>query len=578
MLALLCTAASQAAILHVKATHVSFFYDRFLVEADGGVRIETPQFAATGDAFSMDLKLNRFVLAGHVRLESPSGIEEGAALSDFLDFDRLYFLPVAEGADRWTFLNGDLAHPVKGRDMPGDAFALPDPIDTPPYLETNAAVIGARSFIRFGPSRVNMAAPSGSGYVTLPSYYINFSSDQHLGQNSLAGATFDATYAFAGNGQSISALHARYDTIDKTYLAFEQHLSGKHAYAVFSVNPVTRPSKFWNLLLSGTPSPNFQIRSFTQLHTFGSGLSEPSESSLFTTVQATQGFSGSFARLTAQFSNFSLLPVASDPSHPVIPNHPFQLELTAQPFDRRIGLSPLYEQIQYGFGYVHDAYGLQTLGGTPYTTIWNHELGLQLYVPSFKLTTGPRFYDSTFLTASVQKQRTWYSTPHYVDVASSSLGLSRAFSAHLNAFANYSVQNTADVYAHGLGSQVYVPFVPLAGGVPYPGYAAFNGTATFRTLALGAAYSNNGFFSASLLARKHDDFPKSVPDIFPDPPLDVLGRELLTGNYLGQPPYDITAAFRARIDPHLSIDVERSYYFHFGHRGWSPEFVIQLGP
>ena len=576
-LVLLSIAAAPAAtILHVNGQHVAFYYDRFLLEADGGVRVQAPGFTATGDAFSMDLKLNRFVLAGHVQIHNASGTQNGAALSDFLDFDRIYFLPITDSADRWTFLNGDLAHPAKGREMPGDAFALPDTSDSKPYILTREAVVGSRSFVRFGPSQVDLTSGAG-GYASLPSYYVNFSSDEHLGQNSLAGANFDATYAFAGNADAISALHARYDTVNKTYLSFEQHLSGQKAYAVFSVNPLTRPSKFWDLLLSDKPSPNFQIRSFTQLHTFQSGLSNPLESGQFTTLQMIQGLPHSFLQLATQFTNFSLIPRTVDPNHGVILNHPFQAQLTANTFNNRIGDTPFFEQIQYGFGYVHDAYGLQTVGGVRYTSIWNHSAGFQVYVPSYKLTNAFRIYSNYFLNASLQKTRTWFSTPHYTDNTTSTLGVSRVFSSRINAFTAYSVQNVADVYAHGLGSQLYQSFVPNVNGVMYPGYAAFSGTATFRTLSLGAAYSNNGFFSAWLLARKHTDFPNAIPDFFTAPPLDILGHEISGQNYLGQPPYDMTADVRLRLTPRYSVDISRSYYFHYGHRGWSPEMVIQLG-
>jgi hypothetical protein len=38
----------------------------------------------------------------------------------------------------------------------------------------------------------------------------------------------------------------------------------------------------------------------------------------------------------------------------------------------------------------------------------------------------------------------------------------------------------------------------------------------------------------------------------------------------------VTADLRVRINPHTSIDLARSYYFNYGNRGWSPEFVIQV--
>ena len=247
----------------------------------------------------------------------------------------------------------------------------------------------------------------------------------------------------------------------------------------------------------------------------------------------------------------------------------------AQSFQNRIGKSPFFEALQYGFGFTHDSYGLQTIGGVRYRSVWDRFATVQLYLPSYKIGSQPAA-SSFFLNAAVQKTRTWYSSGHYVDATQSTAGISRAFGRHFNAFATYSVQQLGDYYGGAAEAQVYPSFVPMAGGVAYPGYAAFRGVATFRTLAIDASYTNGGNFSAWILARRHDDFPRAVPDFFAPPPLDVLGREINGQNYFGQPPYDITADIKLRVNPHMSIDVSRSYYFHFGRRGWSPQFVLQV--
>ena len=78
-------------MIRLSADHIAFYYDRFLIEADGNVRIQTSDgFSARGDAFSMDLKLNRFLVAGHVTLSVRNEHVSGAAISDFLDFSRIY--------------------------------------------------------------------------------------------------------------------------------------------------------------------------------------------------------------------------------------------------------------------------------------------------------------------------------------------------------------------------------------------------------------------------------------------------------------------------------------------------------
>jgi len=561
----------MSVLLHVNADSVQFFYDRFLLEADGNVHVTTSDgMTMSGDSFSMDLKLNRFMLAGHVHVQDPAGSQEGAALADFLDDKRIYFVPVISEPDRWTFINGDFAHPAKGRDMPGDAFEFPDFGEAKPFIMTDSATVGTRSFVRFGGNHLDVANGLGA-YVPTPSYYVNFSNDQHLGDNSLAGASFDATDQFAGNANSISALHLRYDPTNKTYLSFEQHFSGKKAYAVFSVNPLTKEQKFWDLVTSVRPSDRFQIRTFTQLATNQHGFSLPSASGQFTTVQATQALPHSFVQLNAQFTNYSLLP----PTYSLQYHHPFQAQLIGQTFNNRIGKLPLYESLQYGLGMTHDIYGLQQIGGVTYNEIWNHFVGLQMYVPSLKIGNSPIESNNVYFNATFQKTRTWNSTPHYVDATLTNFTLSKTLDRHFLAFAGYSNQNTGDYYEGVLASQIYAPFVPVVNGVPVYGYAAFRGVATLRTLSLDLNYSNAGNFTASLLGRKHVDFPAPYPGLFPTPPLNILGQQEIS-NYLGEPPYDLTADVRFRVNSRMSIDIARSYFFNFGNQRWSPSFVIQV--
>ena len=561
----------MSVLLHVNAANVQFFYDRFLLEADGNVRVTTSDgMTMTGDAFSMDLKLNRFVLAGHVHVEDPAGSQNGAAVADFLDFNRIYFVPVTSEPDRWTFIDGDFAHPAKGREMPGDTFYFPDLGDAKPFIMTDNATVGSRSYVRFGGNHLDVANGLGA-YVPTPSYYVNFSDDQHLGDNSLAGASFDATDQFAGNANSISAVHFRYDPTNKTYLSFEQHLSGQKAYAVFSVNPLTKEQKFWDLVTSDRPSDHFQIRTFTQLATYQHGLSLPGASGQFTTLQATQALPHSFLQLNTQFTNYSLLTPRTLIEH----RHPFQGQLQAQTFNNRIGKLPLYESFQFGVGVVHDAYGLQTLDGVLYKEIWDHFVGLQMYIPSLKIGNSDVETKNLYFNATFQKTRTWNSTPHYVDLTNTNLTLSKPLDRHFLAYAGYAVQNTGDYYEGALASQMYQPYVPIVNGVPVYGYAAFRGVATLRTVSLDLNYSNNGNFTASLLARKHVDFPAAYPGLFAPPPLNILGQQQ-SSTYLGEPPYDITADVRARLNSRMSVDIARSYFFNFGNQRWSPSFVIQV--
>ena len=141
-----------------------------------------------------------------------------------MDFNRVYFVPITSEPDRWTFVDGDYTHPLLGREMPGDTFAFPDVSKNVAYLLAKKAVIGERDFVRFE----NVVMMEGTiQTVPLPTYYVTFSSDPHLAENSLAGANYDATWQFAGNRNFISAVHIRYDQTNKAYLAFEQHFASE---------------------------------------------------------------------------------------------------------------------------------------------------------------------------------------------------------------------------------------------------------------------------------------------------------------------------------------------------------------
>lgn len=585
----LCGRAIAQPTMHLNADRIAFYYDRFLVEADGNVRIELDNgITVKGQSFSMDLKSNRFLIAGSVNVTSPSGSQSGAALADFLDFKRVYFVPITSEPDRWTFLNDDFAHPAKGREMPGDTFFFPNLSGDKPFISARTAVISPQNFVRFGSSQVDI----GLGKLPVPSFYVNFASNPDLKQNSLTGANYDATYNFTGNANAISAVHLRYDPVNKLFLAIEQHVASRNGYAVFSVNPLTKKSKFFNLVTAYRFSSNLQFRSFSQLHTFQAGLSSPLESSHFSNLQLTAALKQSYIQLNTQLVNQSLLDkpgngrFIGDPSHTWNPDHPSYAQLGITGFDHRIAHLPIYSRIRYGLGFSHDNSGsdvptaqgggiLQTLGGVPYTTIWNHYVGITLYSPSIKLGKSANPYKVLYLNAIADKQRTWNSSPHYIDQTNTTVSVSKIFSTHLAAYTAYNVNNIKDVYNPALQAGQYPGIVPVIGGVPYPGYASFNGQATFRTFSEGISFTPTADFSFSLLARQHRDFPAPIAGFSGVPQTDVLGQQL-TSYYLGQPPYDITGDLRLRVNPHLTVDLQRSYYFNFGNQRWSPQFIIQV--
>jgi hypothetical protein len=583
LFASLCASRAEAlTLIHLKAKQIAFYYDRFVIDATGGVQVVTSDgLRVSGDVFTMDLRLDRFLVAGNVTVRTKNATLSGAALSDFLNFDRVYFIPVTAEPDRWTFLNGDFAHPVPGRIMPGDAFEFASNGGESPSYVATAAVIGTNSYLRLSGVRADVAGV----LVPIPPFYVSFAPTPALARNSLSGANADLTYQFAGNANSISALHLRYDATNHLYASFEQHLAGDREYAVFSVNPATSPAKFWNLLTSDQLGERFQIDTFTQLYTYQYGLGDPDASAQYTYVTATEGLPRWSLQAVADFTNYNLLGPGSF-QHDVLPNgqtvgelnHPSQLQLTATSFQERIFGSPFYEQYFFGAGFAHDSVGngLQSYGGTTYTTVYDKLAGFTVSMPELEFGNlgclHPSCqYDKYVLAASFTKEREWFSVPHYVDTTNFTGTISRQVVRTLGIYAGYSILNTGDRYTHGS----YSVSSPIVNGVYDPGFLAFKGLATQRTFSFGENYVPSPEFSLNLLYRHHDDFPAPVPGVFPLPPLNPLGQYIYQ-NYLGQPPNDLTGDLHVQVAKHIAFDVARTYYFGYATLKWSPSTVVVL--
>jgi hypothetical protein len=601
--------APPPTLLYLSADRVDFYYDRFLLEADGKVRLRTSDgFTVTGEAFSMDLKLNRFTVAGNVTLHDASGTVSGAAISDFLDFRRIYFVPVTNEPDRWTFLDGDLAHPAKGRVMPGDAFYFPS-LPQQPSITGTGAIVGAKTYVRFINSHTYLAGAP----IPLGSDVVNFSGNQYFAQNTLSGATVDLTWNVAGNDNSLTAVHLRYDPTYHIYLALEQHFVGQHEYAIFSVNPATTDKKWWNLNLYEKLGSRFQISSFTQYYAQQDWLREPRAAQQTTYLNATYALPHSYLQATSQLTNYNVL----GPGSLQVPNtiagsldHPSQVEITATSFQNKVGKLPLFEQIYEGYGFNHDSVGgnqyLQGSNGVPpiptpglqaygapcldqhgakhppvyfcpvYTTIWNTVLGFNFFTPALKLNNPPSPYGTYYFNASFNKQYQWNSLPHWISTTSENFSISRQFTRALNTYLGYQILNIGDHYING----GYLPCEPVNSFYCPLSFTSFRGVSTMRTTSFGMNLVPSPEFNFSLLVRHHVDYPIPVPGVFGLPPNNVLGQPLYSW-FLGQPPYDMTANVRFQIFPHALIDVSKTLYWYgnpYRTQFWQPATVVQVLP
>ena len=562
-------AAAQGTTIDLKADSIAFYFDRFLLEADGHVQARMSDGTViSGRAFSMDLRLNRFVIAGDVTLTAAGKIYPGAGFADFLDFNRQYFVPIQETPDRWTFLDADYTKPLPGREMPGDAFALPDISTDRPFIYAKAAEITPKDFVLFRTARVY----AGGAWIPVPRYFQTFSSNSYFAQNSLAGATISVPLPINGSRTSETAFLLRYDPTNHAYLSFEQHIVSPNSYLVGSINPITRPSKQYNLL-GFTHTRLTQFRAFYQESVYQPAFYRPLVASQYINLQPAYAMKNSFFQYNVDLNNLSLL------SQPInqegvggayyIPYnggryywngaHPNDSQLTWQGFDHPLlHHLPISFRLRSGVGTAYDS--VSPLGTIPYRYVstFTHFVGLTLYTSSIKVAK------DTFFTGSFDAQRLWYSQPHYAEQQLTTLSLSRIYGRRLALYVAYRITNQGDIWGGNYQSVLYPVTIPFGTetqtGLAYPSYAAFTGKATQRAVVGSLAFTPNPNFALTLTMQRDKDFPQPIPGFY------------------GIPPYTATGDVRVRLQKHLSVDFQRSYFFHFGTQNWSPQSLIQFGP
>jgi hypothetical protein len=573
----------------VTAKRVAFYSNRYVLTAEGAVKLQLGDGTRiSANTFFMDLRLNRFVAAGDVTLVTSSGTYHGAAFSEYFDFDRAYFIPVTSEPDRWTYTEGQYAHPLFGREMPGDAFFLPDLSGQSVFCYSKKAVVDPRQSIRFTPASLNF----GLTFVPFPTYFLNFSSNPNFAQNALPGSEVDGPYDFAGGAHGLATAHLRYDPADNVFFAYEQHQVSANHYLVFAVSPLTRPLKVYNLLGFDRLSPKVEIQVSLQETAFQHDFSQPLSATAYGNLEVTAGLHHSYLQLNADQYYESLLSQPQpgiggllyygDPSHNWVPDHPNDVSLSWIGYRNPIGKLPLYLQLRSSIGLDHDWLtplydDLPDIGTI--VTQWSHGAGMNVTTQQIKLLPDRSGqHRDLLLTASFDKQRQWFSMPHYIDTQVETASLSRAFTPKVNALVSYSITNTGDFW----GSKqldVYPPTSLSGMNAAYspftleqfPGYSAFRGFATVRSLNEQLLFTPTTRLTLTFSMRENHDFPVPIPGL----PV-ISGGVTFWQNY-GFTPYQFTGDVRYRINNILALDVARAYYFNFGgYQRWSPEFLITL--
>ncbi len=553
-------AAAPPTSLDLTAKRVEYFSNRFVVTADGNVRVRLSDGTVVrGQTFAMDLKLNRYLIGGDVHLDGPTVHEVGAGFAGYPDLDRSYFLPAGGGTpDRWTYFGLDWAHPQLGREQPGDAFFIPDLSAERPYIVADGARIVPKTNVIFDLARVRTAGV----FVPVPRYVVTFSANSHFYENGFAGARADVALPFNGSAHSLTALHVRNDAFNGTYLAFDQHFVWTNDWIVLSVDPLTQQQRQYNLIGYKRFSPKLEGRLFTQLSQAQAGIiNRPTNAAGFGEIQLNAGLRRSGLSYTQDNYYQYLLGIAPGDTDLRHLHHPTNGLLSWTGYENALGrATPLRFRLRSGIGFAHDVYGEggypNVFPGPPDDVY--HFAGATVYAPTITL---PHGYS---LSLSADKQKTWFSIPHQVDVSDERAALSRTLvRQHVNYYLAYETRTTGDYW----GNQQLAAYpLPLGGDVAvtrfgsFGGQNAFRGFATSRSLSGSLVYTPTAFFALNLGLVHFRDFPAPVP-----------------GSY-GQPPLQFTGDVRVRIAKQILLDVSRAYYFNFADQRWTPQFGIQFSP
>jgi hypothetical protein len=562
--------------LDLHADRVDYFSNRQIVTADGNVRIRLSDGTrVTGRTFSMDLKLNRYVIAGNVHVSGPDIEQLGAAFAGYPDLDRSYFLAADADPDRWTFNGLDFAHPHKGAEQPGDAFYLPDLTGERPYVMAKSAFIVPKTGVKFGDSRLYAAGV----YVPTRSYALNFSQNPNFYQNSLAGAIGGFSVPLNGSAHSLTEIGFRYETHTGAFLSLQQHFAWDQDYLVFSLSPLTQEERQYNLIGYKRASPKVEFRVFLQESAAqkGSILQEPEVAAAYENITMNIGLKKSAISFNYDNYNGSLLPTVEFGLEDTF-DHPSDALLSWSGSDQRIKGTPIAFRLRGGIGFAHAGYHcgigapcptaadptdggfvLERFAGTNVPTIWQHFAGLTLSTQSLYL--GKDKARGINIGAIFDKERQYFSLPHHIDSTSTTFSASKLYGRKLAVSAIYQVSNTGDYYG-ARQLEFYPAFGPVTApdGSVFTSFDSFRGFSTSRSWTGSAVFTPNPNFALNLTATRRYDYPAPIPGAF------------------GLPPVQFSPDMRIRLTKFILMDVNRTYFFNFANQKWTPQLGVTFGP
>lgn len=514
-------AATAKTTVTLDGASVYFFADVLALAARGGAELRfSDGTVANGDAAYLDLRTDRAVVAGHVRVRHRRETLAADVVGFDLESERVDVLALASGASRTTRALGT----VTDEPIEAATFTFPDVADNRAYIRSRHADVVAKTSVRFRPA----AFPTSIGAPPVPSYLYTYATSSGFAATSLAGSTFDQPYGLVSLPNSATALHARYTSgIGPSIALQEQLIDGDNAFVAASIDvPVHATNAravnaYRRLGQSATVS-------FDAFASDGVAIAH----SGFTDAIGALASRLDYTRTNAGFS--SLVASVRTPARPLFAGATWSLSAD--------------------FGYDAQRGGLLALlpDDASYGTLWHHRLDGFVASP---VVHGPL---GTSVAATADLGRTWYSFPHHVDALQTTLSVSRKITKSITVFAGYIANWAADVYP-GHQTIFYQPIaVMLPDGRFWTGYTAFNGSTTNRGANLDVQYIPNPSTSVRVSYRTTNDFPQ----------FDGFGR----------PVHELRADVRLRPAPNFGIAFGRSYDFGWAGAHFVPGWTFSVTP
>jgi hypothetical protein len=511
----------------VRGENVAFylFSDGSWLSADGKVTIRAGKRTIKADAARYDLRKNRLLVTGDVRVSGRGDALAGAAYSLDLNSGEATLLRVDSAPESLTLHGDDLRTAVVAPPKAG-AFEALDLSESRPYIRSHHAILSPNANLRMTPAE--FPASAGTSFA-LPTFLYTLASNQNFAQSSMPGSMLDQPYTLFGTANSMTMAHLRYDQQNAVTLGFDERLvAGNNAYFVASVLPFR--------------DRQIDVNAFQQLM--------PGLQQNFNADHIFAGYAGEaasdYARYQLQWSQRELRTtfVASEY------NSSQTADLIVSTYDRWI--PHLFEfklALDYGFD--------RNPGTLPYAD--DFRIGPIAYVQSpsarlpFDFSASARYDYSLAL----------YDYPHEVTNGTLSLNFARSpLGSPLRFNGTVSFQQIDSRYRNDAAADLWLPnpnypyYAP--DGTLWPGYFAYDGLTTLRTYSGQWTYQQRGDNQVQFTAWYTDDFPQF--------------------HGYGRPPLSANLSLTRRLTPTLKINLGRTYYFGWNKQYLSPQWTFNVSP